>query len=117
MKNIKIILSPAAEEIYRFLIEESKNSKIENSILNAFNKKIEILKLNPHYGDPIAKKLIPKEYNIEYDIKNLFRVELPNYWRILYTLTNDDSKINIICFILDIFDHKKYNQKFGYKKR
>ena len=46
MKNIKIILSPTAEEIYKFLIKESKNSKIENSILNAFNKKIEI-RINP----------------------------------------------------------------------
>jgi hypothetical protein len=117
MNEIKIILSPEAEEVYQFLITESSNSKIESSILNAFNKKKDLIKLNPHYGEPIAKRLIPKEYFAKYGISNLFRVELPNYWRMLYTLTNDESEINIIGFILDIVDHKEYNKKFGYKNK
>lgn len=116
MKSVKIILSPEAEEVYNFLVSESQNSKIENSILNAFIKKKDLVKINPHYGDPIAKKLIPKEYIEKYGITNLFRVELPNFWRMLYTLTNDESEVNIIGFVLDIIDHKDYNKKFGYKK-
>jgi predicted phosphoadenosine phosphosulfate sulfurtransferase len=117
MKSVKIILSPEAEEVYKFLITESQNSKTETSILNAFKKKIELVKLNPHYGDPIAKRLIPKEYSEKYDVTNLFRVELPSYWRMLYTLTNNDSEVNIIGFVLDIIDHKEYNKKFGYKNK
>ena len=117
MKSVKIILSPEAEEVYKFLISESQNSKIENSILNAFKKKVELVKMNPHYGDPIAKKLIPKEYFDKYGVTNLFRVELPNYWRMLYTLTNDESEVNIVGFVLDIIDHDVYNKKFGYKKK
>jgi hypothetical protein len=62
MKSIKIILSPEAEEVYNFLIAQAPTSKTESSILNAFNKKKDLIKLNPHYGDPIAKRLIPKEY-------------------------------------------------------
>jgi len=115
MKPVKIILSSEAEEVYTFLIAESPNSKTESSILNAFNKKKDLIKLNPHYGDPIAKRLIPKEYSIKYGVTNLFRVELPYYWRMLYTLTNDESEVNIIGFVLDILNHKEYNKKFGYK--
>ena len=115
MKSVKIILSPEAEEVYNFLVSESQTSKIENSILNAFMKKKDLVKLNPHYGDPISKKLIPNEYVERYGISNLFRVELPNYWRMLYTLTNDEQEIEIIGFVLDIIDHKKYNKKFKYK--
>lgn len=73
--------------------------------------------MNYHYGDPIAKDLIPQEYKEKYDIKNLFRVELPNYWRMLYTLTDDETKIEIIAFVLDFVDHLTYNKKFGYKKK
>src|SRR3990167_5978062 len=65
--------------------------KIEKSILNAVNKKVDLIKLNIHYGDPISKNLIPMEYIEKYGITNLFRVELPNFWRMLYTLTNSES--------------------------
>jgi hypothetical protein len=75
------------------------------------------MKANPHYGDPVAKDRIPKEYVIKYGISNLFRVELSNFWRMLYTLTNDETEIEIIAFILDIINHKQYDKKFGYKGR
>jgi len=42
-------------------------------------------------------------------------VELPNYWRMLYTLTDGESKIEIIAFVLDVIDHANYDKKFGYK--
>ena len=48
-------------------------------ILKAINKKVELIKVNPHYGNPISKKLIPQEYKENYGITNLFRVELPDY--------------------------------------
>lgn len=117
MKNIRVILSPEAEEVYKYLNEQAKDSKVERTILNAINKKIELIKINHHYGEPIAKNLIPEEYKVKYDITNLFRVELPNYWRMLYTLTDGESKIEIIAFVLDIINHNEYNKKFGYKKR
>ena len=73
--------------------------------------------MNPHYGDPIAKNLIPKEYILKYGITNLFRVELSNFWRMLYTLTNDETEIEIVAFVLDIIDHKEYDKVFGYKNK
>lgn len=51
MKKVRVILSPEAEEVYNYLNHEAPNSKIENTILNAFNKKKELIKANPHYGD------------------------------------------------------------------
>ena len=73
-----------------------------------------MIKNNIHYGRPISKKKIPEEYNTKYGIKNLFWVELPNFWRMIYTLMNDEYKIEIIAFVLDVMDHDKYNKKFGY---
>jgi len=81
MKFVKIILSPEAQEVYRYLNREALHSKIERSILKAVKSKGELIKINPQYGNPIAKKLIPKEYIEKYNITNLFRVELPNFWR------------------------------------
>ncbi len=108
-------MSPEAEEVYKQLNREASDSKTERTILKAVNQKVELIKSNPHFGDPIAKKLIPEEYKQKYGVTNLFRVELPVFWRMLYTLTDGESEVEIIAFVLDIIDHKEYNKKFGYK--
>lgn len=51
----------------------------------------------------------------KYGAGNLFVADLPDYWRMVYTLESDD--IEIITFILDIINHAEYNKKFGFKKR
>lgn len=117
MKTIRVVLSPEAEEVYKYLNEQAAGSKTEQAMLNAINKKVELIKANHHYGNPIAKGLIPREYRLKYGITNLFRVELPHFWRMLYTLTDGESEIEIIAFILDMIDHKSYNKKFGYRKK
>jgi hypothetical protein len=71
MNNLRAVLSPNAAEIYNKLKESDE--KLDKSILNSFLEKVEILKTNVHYGDPVAKKLIPKKYVKFYEIKNLFR--------------------------------------------
>ena len=83
MKTVRVILSPEAEEVYKYLNEQAPTSKTERMILNSVNKKVELIKANHHYGEPIAKKLIPKEYKVKYSVTNLFWVELPNFWRML----------------------------------
>jgi hypothetical protein len=113
MKNVRVILSDEAREVFENLNKDSESNKQSRSILNAIKNKTELIKQNVHYGRPISKKLIPSEYLAKYNIKNLFRVELPNFWRMLYTLTNNEQ-IEIVAFVLDIMDHKKYNKKFGY---
>jgi len=117
MKKIRVILSSEAEEVYNHLKEEAAESKTKKTILKAITKKIDIIKLNPHYGDPIAKSLIPKEYINKYEVTNLFRIELPNFWRMLYSLIDGETKIEIIAFVIDIIEHEDYNKKFGYKKK
>jgi len=116
LKKIKVILSPEAKEVYNYLNEQAPKSKRERMILNAVNNKVKLIKINHHYGNPIAKKLIPNEYRLKYGVTNLFRVELPNFWRMLYTLTDSETEIEIIAFVLDLINHNQYDKKFGYKK-
>ncbi|KKH48123.1 hypothetical protein DU72_17360, partial [Methanosarcina mazei] len=64
----------------------------------------------------IPKRLIPSEYKTKYGVNNLFRVELPGFWRMLYTLTAGNSGVETLVIVIDIIDHKKYDKVFGYKK-
>jgi hypothetical protein len=75
-----------------------------------------LIKQNIHYGNPVAKNLIPEEYKEKYSATNLFRVELPAFWRLLYTLTNNEE-VEIVAFVLDIIDHPSYDDKFCYRGR
>ena len=121
-KPVKLILLDEADSEYKRLnelvgqqLKESKENTQEIQLLRSIKQKVEFIKANPFYGDNIPKALIPKEYIIKYDAKNLWRVELTNYWRMLYTIKGD--QVEVICFILDIIDHKNYDKKFGYRKK
>jgi len=117
MKKVRVILSQEAKKVYLDLKVRSDRSKSEEALFKSITNKVELIKSNPHFGDPISKKMIPEKYRIEYDIKNLFRVELSNHWRMLYTLTNGESVVEIIAFVVDIMDHPKYDKVFGYRKK
>lgn len=121
-KPVRVILLDEADSEYKKLNEivgqqfkEGKENTEEIQLLRSIKQKIDFIKANPFYGDNIPKALIPKEYVINYNAKNLWRVELINYWRMLYTIKGD--QIEVICFVLDIINHKEYDKKFVYRKK
>lgn len=106
-KDVRIFLKDQAKERYL----ELNSSNKDKCILNSFERVKEILKENPQYGNPISKRLIPNTFK-KIGIKRVYRVELANYWRLLYTIEGTDKEIFI--FILCIMNHKEYNKLFGY---
>ncbi len=121
-KKITIKLVGDAEEAFNDLnkiVGEQRSQGITSSkditLLNAINRIFDIIVNNPFYGENAKKGLIPKEYMQKYDASNLFIVDLPDYWRMIYTLESDE--IEIIAFVLDIIDHDQYNKKFKFRKR
>ena len=44
------------------------------------------LKANYDYGTQISRKLIPRKYQFEYEVTNLWKIDLAGYWRMIYTL-------------------------------
>ena len=65
-------------------------------------------------GRNVKKKLIPRELVDKYGIDNLWIYNLPSAWRLLYTLTRDESDIKIIAVILDWMNHKDYEKLFNF---
>lgn len=114
--DVKIILSENAKKTYDQLAEASEKYKTEKMLFNSVRKKLDLISWNPHYGNPIAKNLIPDEYVEKYQVDKLFRVELSAFWRMLYTLSKNEKEIVIVAFVIDIINHNEYNKKFGYKK-
>jgi len=111
-KEVRIFLKGDAKDAYLEL--KKRDDKEAKTILKSFDRIKEILKDNPQYGDPIKKELIPAKLK-KLGIQNLYRTELSNYWRLLYTI--EGNKIEILLFVLNIMDHDNYNKLFGYKKK
>ena len=55
MKYVRVILAPEAADAYQNFMSKASDSKQEEAILNSFLQKVELLKGNVHYGQPIAK--------------------------------------------------------------
>lgn len=68
---------------------------------------------DPTVGSPIHKSLIPKPPRKKYNATNLFRLELPLGWRILYTIVSSPG-IRPEVHILRIVSHEEYDRLFGY---
>ena len=119
-KEVIVKLSEEANEVYEELnkiVGEEKKKGIESSfhqsLLRSIKRVKELLKENPFAGDQIPKRQIPKKYFLKYDIDNVWRIELTNRWRLVYSITG--NQIEIITFVMDIFNHRNYNRVFGYK--
>jgi len=118
MRPVKVsFIDDAADEWERLnkVVVEERSGGIENSenqqLLKSIKQKIELIKMNPQYGKSAPKKLIPKKFPVD----NLWVVDLTGFWRMLYTLKG--SQVEILCFILEIFDHRGYDKLFGYRKK
>jgi len=121
-RDIKVILSQDAIVVYNELnkivgeeLKKGIKSSEHQTLLRAIKRVRDRIKDNPFAGDQVEKKKIPKKYIQDYGVKNVWRIELSSYWRLIYTIKSDE--ITIINFVLNIVDHNKYNKIFGYKKK
>ena len=89
--------------------ELAENNPLKKSI----RKAIDNLKKNVFAGENIPKNLIPKEYIQKYEIDNLWRYPLANAWRLVYSIVTP-SNVEILAVIIEYFDHKNYERRFGY---
>lgn len=119
-KEIRIILSEEAIEEYNELnrlvgeeLQKGVVSSVNQSIFRSIERVKGWLKDNPFAGDQVEKKKIPNYYINKYGVTNLWRIDLSDYWRLIYTIQS--SEVEIIDFVLNIVDHKKYDKIFGYK--
>ncbi|MBS3144245.1 type II toxin-antitoxin system RelE/ParE family toxin [Candidatus Woesearchaeota archaeon] len=100
-------------EDLRNLFNDLKDGKFEEQEIHKWiAKSMDELKENPEKGTKIRRKVWPKVYIQEYRITNLWKYDLPKAWRLIYTI--DENKIEIMSIILEWFNHKEYEKRFGY---
>ncbi len=101
------------EESIRSLEAQGKTPpKADKQLLTSIERALNLLKTNPFAGNSVPHRLWPKEFS---ELPNLFRMELSQFWRLLYYVTGNE--VRIISVVFEIIDHSKYDKMFGYRKK
>jgi len=95
-KEVIVKLSNEADKVYQELnktVGEEKMKGVESSfhqtLLRSINRVKDILKQNPFAGDQVPKRQMPGKYVLKYNVDNLWRIELADRWRLIYTITGN----------------------------
>jgi len=67
---------------------------------------------NAFCGIQVPKKLIPSTYQQKYTIHNLWKYDLPQGWRLLYSI--ESNQVIVCSIILEWLSHTEYERRFGY---
>lgn len=116
-KTVRVKYSPVFEQQLKELQEAvRKNSnRFDKQLLKAIEREKDNLFIDMHRGTQIPKDEIPQPYVDLYGVTNLWKINLPDYWRMIYTIVGNEFEI--ISILLEFMDHKSYDKKFGYRKR
>jgi len=81
-------------------------------LLKIVNSGLDVLKGNMFAGARIERDKFPRYYVQKYGVNNLYKFNLNSRMRLIYTLVADESGVAVV--VLEIMDHKKYEERFGY---
>ncbi|MGB9003546.1 MAG: hypothetical protein WCC52_07060 [Nitrosotalea sp.] len=84
----------------------------KSSRYQEINDTLNLLRTDYSMGDKIPRNLWPRKYVREHQVHTLFRYKLRSGWRLVYTVYGTKHEKN--CTVLEAFDHKEYEKRFGY---
>jgi hypothetical protein len=74
-----------------------------------------ILLANCLHGEVVRKGAIPGSLRKKYGLENLYVEDLPDFWRLLYTVVKSEGRRVIL--VLEIVSHKDYDRWFPGRRR
>lgn len=89
----------------------------DGNIKTAVQEVIDNLKKDHNIGEHIKKRDIPRYYIKKHNIPVLYLVDLPQWWRLTYSIMEFEVKNELSCLMLELMNHDQYNKRFGLFKK
>jgi hypothetical protein len=103
-----VLLSDSAAEALSSLdVDSSPRARAIARRARAFKP---ILLVDCLHGEVVRKDAIPKSLREKHGISNLYVEDLPDFWRMLYTVVKQSGVRMIV--VLEIVNHKTYSRWF-----
>lgn len=109
LRATEVILSPAAESA----LEGLKGRPV--SIARRVENLAAILREDCLHGEVVRGRSLPRQLVERYQVRNLYVEDLPDLWRLLYTVTHSGPDRYVI--ILEIVSHREYDRWFPGRRR
>lgn len=109
----EVLLAEHASEALEAL--EAGPSSKGHSIARRVRDLRPILLANCLHGEVVRKRAIPSSLRIKYGLENLYVEDLPDFWRLLYTIVKSEGRR--VIMILEIVSHKDYDRWFPSRRR
>jgi len=106
--------TPEFDFQYAELEQSAKDGNGASQILlKKLDKAIDKLKYSYRSGEHVQRDRIPPYYLIKYGVENLWKLNIDPNYRLIYTIRG--TEIEVMSVLLEFFDHKTYDKRFGYK--
>jgi len=102
----------ADEKVKEAFFKLENGDAQERELFKFVNQAMDNIEKNAFCGIQIPKKQIPKEYLKKYNTTNSWKYDLPNAWRLIYSI--QAGKPLVISLVLEWLTHKEYERKFNY---
>ena len=102
----------ADKNIQKAFFDLEKGDFSEKQLFKIINQALENIENNVFCGIQIPKRIIPKEYEKKFGVKNLWKYDLPRGWRLVYSIL--DGAPIVVSLVLEWFSHKEYERRFKY---
>jgi Txe/YoeB family toxin of Txe-Axe toxin-antitoxin module len=102
----------ADEKVQEAFYKLEKGDQSQMNLFKSINIALDRIEMDAFCGVQIPKKLIPDEYLKRYDVRNLWKYNLPRGWRLMYSIVNNE--ILVVSLILEWMDHKDYELRLKY---
>ena len=83
----------------------------DRALFVAIATALDALEKNAFCGVQIPKRIIPTYY-LRRDIRNVWKYDLPQGWRLIYSVISGERIV--ISLVIEWFDHTNYERRFGY---
>ena len=100
------------ESIHALEAQGKTPPKADVQLYKSIRRSLDLLKTNPFAGENVQREKWPKTFA---HLPNLFRMDLSQFWRLIYYVTGDE--VRIISVVFEICDHEHYDKIFGYRKK
>lgn len=105
-------MKPCEVQFANEKIKEAFENLQDKALKRFLERALYDIRLNPFCGIQIPKKLIPKPYAKKFRVQNIWKYNLPNSWRLIYSIKG--GEIIILTIILEWMNHKEYEKRFKY---
>lgn len=102
----------ADAELKKAFLKLKNGDDSERWLFKVINQAMDNIEQNAFSGIQLSKRLIPKKYSVKKDVKNLWKYDLPQGWRLIYSIRTEE--IIVVSVVLEWFDHKEYEKRFSY---